>query len=138
MSRAAAKKREDPVEEPDRLEGFSSPREVDRLFGHDAARAEFGEALTGGRLHHAWLLVGPEGVGKATLAYHLAREVLALREGDAASHAPTADHPVFRKVAAPRPSKSASDPPLLERQDQALLAMDRRRRGAPLAQLPRP
>ena len=84
MSRAAAKKREDPVEEPDRLEGFSSPREVDRLFGHEAARAEFGEALTSGRLHHAWLLVGPEGVGKATLAYHLAREVLALREGDAA------------------------------------------------------
>ena len=100
MSRTAAKKREDPAEEPDRLEGFSSPREVDRLFGHDAARAEFGEALTGGRLHHAWLLVGPEGVGKATLAYHLAREVLALREGDAAPQAPTADHPVFRKVAA--------------------------------------
>ena len=101
MSRAAAKKREDPVEEPDRLEGFSSPREVDRLFGHEAARAEFGEALTSGRLHHAWILVGPEGVGKATLAYHLAREVLALREGDAAPQAPiTADHPVFRKVAA--------------------------------------
>jgi DNA polymerase III subunit delta' len=101
MSRAAAKKREDQAEEPDRLEGFSSPCEVDRLFGHDAARAEFGEALTSGRLHHAWLLVGPEGVGKATLAYHLARNVLALREGDAAPQAPiTADHPVFRKVAA--------------------------------------
>jgi DNA polymerase-3 subunit delta' len=100
MSRVAAKKREEPIDEPDRLEGFSSPREVDRLFGHEAARAEFGEALTSGRLHHAWLLVGPEGVGKATLAYHLAREVLALREGDAAPQAPTADHPVFRKVAA--------------------------------------
>ena len=100
MSRAAVKKREDPVEEPDRLEGFSSPREVDRLFGHEAARAEFGEALTSGRLHHAWLLVGPEGVGKATLAYHLAREVLA-HGGEGGAHAPiTADHPVFRKVAA--------------------------------------
>jgi DNA polymerase-3 subunit delta' len=97
MSRAAAKKRDDPVEEPDRLEGFSSPREVDRLFGHDAARAEFGEALTSGRLHHAWLLVGPEGVGKATLAYHLARDVLTLGEGSAASISAT--HPVFRKVA---------------------------------------
>jgi DNA polymerase-3 subunit delta' len=99
MSRAAAKKREDPVEEPDRLEGFSAPREVDRLFGHDAARAEFGEALISGRLHHAWLLVGPEGVGKATLAYHLAREVLAHGE-EGGAHAPiAADHPVFRKVA---------------------------------------
>jgi DNA polymerase-3 subunit delta' len=99
MSRAAAKKREDPVEEPDRLEGFSSPREVDRLFGHDAALAEFGEALRGGRLHHAWLLVGPEGVGKATLAYRLAREVLARGEAGAPQAPISADHPVFRKVA---------------------------------------
>jgi DNA polymerase-3 subunit delta' len=97
MSRAAAKKREDPVEEPDRLEGFSSPREVDRLFGHDTARAEFGEALISGRLHHAWLLVGTEGVGKATLAYHLARDVLALGVGGASSISAT--HPVFHKVA---------------------------------------
>jgi DNA polymerase-3 subunit delta' len=97
MSRAAAKKREDPVDEPDRLEGFSAPREVDRLFGHDAARAEFGEALASGRLHHAWLLVGPEGVGKATLAYHLARDVLAIGEESAGANAAT--HPIFRKVA---------------------------------------
>ena len=99
MSRAAAKKREDPVEEPDRLEGFSSPREVDRLFGHDAALAEFGDALQSGRLHHAWLLVGPEGVGKATLAYRLAREVLARGEEGAPQAPIAADHPVFRKVA---------------------------------------
>jgi DNA polymerase III subunit delta' len=98
MSRAAAKKRDDPVEEPDRLEGFSSPREVDRLFGHDAALAEFGEALHSGRLHHAWLLVGPEGVGKATLAYRLAREVLARGEEGAPQAPISADHPVFRKV----------------------------------------
>ncbi len=100
MSRAAAKKRDDPVEEPDRLEGFASPREVDRLFGHDAALAEFGESLHSGRLHHAWLLVGLEGVGKATLAYRLAREVLARGEEGAPQAPITADHPVFRKVAA--------------------------------------
>lgn len=99
MSRAAAKKREDPVDEPDRLEGFSAPREVDHLFGHDAAIAEFGDALQGGRLHHAWLIVGPEGVGKATLAYRLAREVLARGEEGAPQTPITADHPVFRKVA---------------------------------------
>jgi DNA polymerase-3 subunit delta' len=99
MSRAAAKKRDDPVQEPDRLEGFSSPREVDRLFGHDAALAEFSEALASGRLHHAWLLVGPEGVGKATLAYRLAREVLARGEEGAPQAPITAEHPVFRKVA---------------------------------------
>jgi DNA polymerase-3 subunit delta' len=99
MSRAAAEKRAAPAEEPDRLEGFSSPREVDRLFGHVAALAEFDDALHSGRLHHAWLIVGPEGVGKATLAYRLAREVLARGEEGAAQAPITADHPVFRKVA---------------------------------------
>jgi DNA polymerase-3 subunit delta' len=85
------------IEEPDRLEGFSAPREVDELFGHDAALREFADALAGGRMHHAWLIVGPEGVGKATLAYHFARSVLAQRSETGAIDA---DHPVFRKVAA--------------------------------------
>ena len=82
-------------EEPDRLEGFSSPREIDLLFGHEAALSEFDDALASGRMHHAWLIVGPEGVGKATLAYRLARTVLA--EGERGSI--DRDHPVFRKVA---------------------------------------
>jgi len=99
MSRATAEKRAVPAEEPDRLEGFSTPREVDRLFGHEAAVAEFGDALLSGRLHHAWLLVGPEGVGKATLAYRLAREVLVHGEEGGAQVPITADHPVFRRVA---------------------------------------
>ena len=83
--------------EPDRLEGFSAPREVDRLFGHEAALAEFADALGSGRMHHAWLIVGPEGVGKATLAYHFARMVLA-EAGERQSI--DREHPVFRKVAA--------------------------------------
>lgn len=80
--------------EPDRLVGFSLPREVDRLFGHEAEEREFADALASGRMHHAWLIVGPEGIGKATLAYRLARSVLA--GGEAVGQ----DHPVFRKVAA--------------------------------------
>ncbi|MGC2410097.1 MAG: DNA polymerase III subunit delta' [Methyloceanibacter sp.] len=104
MSRAAIERTQAPVDEPDRLEGFSAPREVDRLFGHKAGLAEFEDALRSGRLHHAWLLVGPEGIGKATLAYHLAREVLALGEaapGERTQVSPIGDnHPVFRKVAA--------------------------------------
>lgn len=104
MSRTVVEKRAAPIEEPDRLEGFSAPREVDRLFGQDAVVAEFEEALRSGRLHHAWLVVGPEGVGKATLAYHFARTVLALAEDEAGravlGGAPlTPGHPVFRKVA---------------------------------------
>jgi DNA polymerase III subunit delta' len=84
---------------PDCLDGFSAPREVDRLFGHDAALREFTDALASGRMHHAWLIVGPEGVGKATLAYHVARIMLAERDA-AHQEAIDAGHPVFRKVAA--------------------------------------
>ena len=77
MSMATERARAAALAEPDRLEGFSSPREVDRLFGHEAALNEFTDALASGRMHHAWLMVGPEGIGKATLAYRFARMVLA-------------------------------------------------------------
>ena len=99
MSMAAERARV-AVAEPDRLEGFSSPREVDRLFGHDEAMREFADALAGGRMHHAWLIVGPEGVGKATLAYHFARTVLAEGEAGRRPEDIGADHPLFRKVEA--------------------------------------
>ena len=48
-----------------------------KLFGHASAEAAFLDAWKGGRLQHAWLLTGPRGVGKATLAYRIARFVLA-------------------------------------------------------------
>jgi DNA polymerase III subunit delta' len=99
MSMVAERPRAAAVE-PDRLEGFSAPREVDRLFGHDAALREFADALASGRMHHAWLIVGPEGVGKATLAYHFVRMVLAERDAAHQAEATDAGHPVFRKVAA--------------------------------------
>ena len=88
------------LNEPDRLDGFSTPREVDRLFGHEAALSEFDDALSSGRMHHAWLLVGPEGIGKATLAYRFARAALAEGDQAAARDAIERNHPVFRKVAA--------------------------------------
>jgi DNA polymerase-3 subunit delta' len=99
MTRASARKREEAADEPDRLEGFSTPREVESLYGHDAAVAEFTHSLGSGRLHHAWLIVGPEGVGKATLAYRLARAVLAHGDEGAAHVSISVDDPVFRKVA---------------------------------------
>jgi DNA polymerase-3 subunit delta' len=43
-----------------------SPRENPLLIGHAAAEAELSAALASGRMHHAWLITGPEGVGKAT------------------------------------------------------------------------
>ena len=53
------------------------PRENPILLGHGAAEAEILTAMRGGRMHHAWLISGPAGVGKATLAYRFARRLLA-------------------------------------------------------------
>ena len=47
------------------------------LVGHDWAAAAFERALSLGRLPHGWLITGPRGVGKATLAYRMARRLLA-------------------------------------------------------------
>ena len=63
--------------EADRLEGFPHPRETHVLIGQAAAERELAYALSSGRMHHAWLLTGCEGIGKATLAYRFARVALA-------------------------------------------------------------
>jgi len=76
-----------------------APRENPWLLGHAAAEAVIDDAIRAGRIHHAWLLTGPEGVGKATLAYRFARRLLAGPGVPAA----TANDPasrVFRRVAA--------------------------------------
>jgi DNA polymerase-3 subunit delta' len=52
------------------------PREVFDLTGHEAAEEALEATRARGRLHHAWLLTGPEGVGKATFAYRAARRLL--------------------------------------------------------------
>jgi DNA polymerase-3 subunit delta' len=52
------------------------PREVFQLEGHEGAEEAFEAARARGRLHHAWLLTGPEGAGKATFAYRAARRLL--------------------------------------------------------------
>ncbi len=63
--------------ESDRIEGAPHPRETIHLFGQEAAEAGFLDAFNSGRLHHAWLLTGPRGTGKATLAWRIARFLLA-------------------------------------------------------------
>lgn len=55
---------------------ISAPRENSCLHGHEDAEGVLKEAFDGGRLAHAWLISGPEGIGKATLAYRFARYVL--------------------------------------------------------------
>ncbi len=53
------------------------PRQQHDFIGHDVAEQQIVQAMAGGRLPHAWLITGAEGVGKATLAYRFARAILA-------------------------------------------------------------
>ncbi len=65
-----------PPSEPDRVDGAPHPRDTLHLFGQAAAEQAFLAAYASGRLHHGWLISGPRGVGKATLAWRIARFLL--------------------------------------------------------------
>lgn len=74
------------------------PRANHLLLGHDAPMRELAQCLRSGRIPHAWLICGPRGVGKATLAFRFARHVLAGGAGqDDLGLDPS--HPVFRRTA---------------------------------------
>jgi len=82
------------------------PRSTSALSGHAAAEAAFLAAYRSGRVPHAFLIVGPKGIGKATLAYRIARFVLAHPDPSGAavqkakSLAVDANDPVARRIAA--------------------------------------
>lgn len=99
------------IPEPDRIEDAPHPRNTQTLFGQDAAQHDFLEAYNRGRLHHAWLITGPRGVGKATLAWKIARFLLSqpvpdggLLLGDTPPQPQNLDvppdHPVARRLTA--------------------------------------
>ncbi|HUF57292.1 MAG TPA: DNA polymerase III subunit delta', partial [Thermohalobaculum sp.] len=85
--------------EPDRVPGYPHPRETPRLFGQEAAEAAFLAAWAEDRLHHAWLISGPRGIGKATLAYRMARALIV--------GGPTGDAGLFGDPAPPPASLDA-------------------------------
>ncbi|MBC8268274.1 MAG: DNA polymerase III subunit delta' [Rhodospirillaceae bacterium] len=100
---------------PDEDEGVPHPRKNSDLRGHDQAEKVLLDAFNSGRLAHAWLLCGPRGIGKATLAYRFARFLLAkggeapadnglfgeeLPKDDLSSLSVSIDDPVFHRIAA--------------------------------------
>lgn len=98
----------DDITPPDRIDGARHPRDTVQLIGQSRAETAFLDAFNSGKLHHAWLLSGPRGVGKATLAWRIARFLLATPNADdGGMFAPTppqaldisADHPVARRIA---------------------------------------
>lgn len=74
------------------------PHQTREVIGHNAAVSDFMAAWGTGRLHHAWLITGPQGIGKATLAYALARWVMA-PDRPAYSLTLPSNHPINKQVA---------------------------------------
>ncbi|CCJ05722.1 DNA polymerase III subunit delta' [Methylocystis sp. SC2] len=97
--------REETNPESDRYNEAPHPRETLALFGHAAAERELLDAYRRNKMAQAWIIGGPEGVGKATLAWRLARFLLAHPEPAAApvqsaeSLDTPADHPAARRIA---------------------------------------
>jgi DNA polymerase-3 subunit delta' len=85
--------------------GIAPPRATQVLFGHAEAEQALLDAYRSGRIPHAWLIGGESGIGKATLAYRMARFVLAhpdpaapaVQNAQSLTVAP--DHPVARRIA---------------------------------------
>jgi DNA polymerase-3 subunit delta' len=86
----------------DRVEGFAHPRETFDLVGQDIALGRAARALRAGRPPSAWLITGAPGTGKATLAYRIARYLLAHGATDAGAEdlSVPADDPAARQIAA--------------------------------------
>ena len=84
---------EDPIDPP--IGGLPAPRETPRVVGHRAARDIVTSAWRDGRLHHALLLTGARGIGKATLAYAIARMVI----DESASLDDNAEGRAYRQIA---------------------------------------
>ncbi|MEL0021400.1 MAG: DNA polymerase III subunit delta' [Rickettsiales bacterium] len=84
------------------------PRETHKLYGHGQAEASLHDACRAGRLHHSLIFAGPKGIGKATLAFRLARYLLKPEEGGllgladegAGDFDMSPEDPIFRQVAA--------------------------------------
>ena len=82
-----------------------APRSNPDLVGHEAGEKALLEGYLSNRLHHAWLITGARGIGKATLAYRFARFLLAGGASkDLFANTPESlyvrpEHPVFKRVA---------------------------------------
>jgi DNA polymerase-3 subunit delta' len=95
-------KRSTEPSDSDRIEGFAHPRETGKLLGQDIALGRAARALRAGHPPSAWLITGPPGIGKATLAYRIARYLLAYGATDSGPEDLSVpdDHQATRQVLA--------------------------------------
>lgn len=91
-------------EAEDPREGEHHPRRRTDLIGHQEAEDLLLKQYTSGRMHHGWLFAGPRGIGKATLAYRLARFLLTHPDPKSAADSTSlfvpAESPVAHRIAA--------------------------------------
>ena len=59
--------------EADKIPNVPHPRKNKKIYGHNSAKGLFLKSLNTEKLHHAWLIHGPKGVGKATLAWKIVK-----------------------------------------------------------------
>jgi DNA polymerase-3 subunit delta' len=104
--------------EADRAGGALHPRQNMSFVGHAAAERAFLDAYRTGRMPHAWIIGGPEGVGKATLAWRVARFLLANPDPQSphVQRAQTLDVDPANLAARQIAALSSSDVALLRRQ----------------------
>lgn len=93
-------KADKPAPETDREPEAPHPRESYAFVGHDGEEAALSDALKSGRMHHAWLIAGPKGLGKATLAYRFARIALGARPTGIRPLDVSPQDPIARRIAA--------------------------------------
>ena len=84
--------------EADRADGCPRPRDVYKLLGHTDAEARFAKMYANNSLHHAWLINGPKGIGKATLAYRMIRTVLGGQPQNTGKLDVPSDDPIAQRV----------------------------------------
>ncbi len=90
---------EDELPQSDRAGESVHPRANFAFFGHDAAEQRFSDGVFGTRPAHSWLIEGPRGIGKATLAYRAARALLGARRIGPRPFDCARDDPVCRRLA---------------------------------------
>ncbi|OJU49911.1 MAG: DNA polymerase III subunit delta' [Mesorhizobium sp. 61-13] len=89
-------------EQHDTLEGVPEPSETPRLLGHTDAANMLVAAYRSGKMPHALIFVGPVGIGKATLAFHLANHLLKYPRSEESPETlavPDPASPLFRQIA---------------------------------------
>ena len=98
------------------------------LIGHQQPREAFLEALARGRMHHAWLIAGPKGIGKRAFADWAALKLLSGSRGTgdtpaddpAASLVTAGSHPDHRMLAPPEEGKGSATASIIVDQEREL------------------